>query len=290
MSDSSHDAAAKARSNLRKLPGRGGAADYLDVKWRITWLREDHPDADITTDIIELTDQRAVFKATIKLPNGGMATGYGSETPNDFKDYIEKAETKAIGRACNALGYGTPAAMEDDARIVDAPVEVVDRATGEITREPRTASATAKSVLAKVLAAAEPTDEIARQNVRSTVAPSPTSQPTGAAPNARPGPSRAQPAASSEPEMSPRQRNFLFALAGELTGIKGEDLDVELHRMVKARFGVESLSQLSKRQVTPYIDELQNEVNAKRRANRAPQPTPMVRASAGQAGDDRFTQ
>src|SRR3546814_7260726 len=35
------------------------------------------------------------------------ATGYGSETPKDFGDYIEKAETKAIGRALGALGFGT---------------------------------------------------------------------------------------------------------------------------------------------------------------------------------------
>ncbi|HKG29607.1 MAG TPA: hypothetical protein VKB01_10775, partial [Thermomicrobiales bacterium] len=34
------------------------------------------------------------------------ATGYGSETASDFPDFIEKAETKAIGRALNALGYG----------------------------------------------------------------------------------------------------------------------------------------------------------------------------------------
>ena len=48
----------------------------------------------------------AIFKATVTVPSGGKATGYGSETASDFPDFIEKAETKAIGRALNALGYG----------------------------------------------------------------------------------------------------------------------------------------------------------------------------------------
>jgi hypothetical protein len=48
----------------------------------------------------------AIFKATVTVPSGGKATGYGSESASDFPDFIEKAETKAIGRALNALGYG----------------------------------------------------------------------------------------------------------------------------------------------------------------------------------------
>ncbi len=48
------------------------------------------------------------------LPSGGRATGYGSEAQGDFADYIEKAETKAIGRALAALGYGTQFALDFD--------------------------------------------------------------------------------------------------------------------------------------------------------------------------------
>ncbi len=91
---------------LRQLRGRGGGADYLDVKWRLLWLRKEHPDAAIVTDLVQYDPQLAIFKATVTLPTGGKATGYGSETAADFPDFIEKAETKAIGRALNALGYG----------------------------------------------------------------------------------------------------------------------------------------------------------------------------------------
>src|SRR5829696_1404443 len=86
--------------------GRGGGADYLDVKWRLLWLRKEHPDAEIVTELVQHDPLMAIFKATVTVPTGGKATGYGSETASDFPDFIEKAETKAIGRALNALGYG----------------------------------------------------------------------------------------------------------------------------------------------------------------------------------------
>nr|MBA3451006.1 hypothetical protein [Chloroflexia bacterium] len=91
---------------IRQLRGRGGGADYLDVKWRLLWLRTEHPDAEIVTELVQHDPQMAIFKATVTVPTGGKATGYGSETASDFPDFIEKAETKAIGRALNALGYG----------------------------------------------------------------------------------------------------------------------------------------------------------------------------------------
>lgn len=91
---------------IRQLRGRGGGSDYLDVKWRLLWLRKEHPDAEIVTDLVQHDPQQAIFKATVTVPTGGKATGYGSETASDFPDFIEKAETKAIGRALNALGYG----------------------------------------------------------------------------------------------------------------------------------------------------------------------------------------
>jgi hypothetical protein len=100
---------------MRKLGGRGGgSSEYLDVKHRLLWLRTEHPDAQIVTEHIRIDDSGAIFKATVSIPNGGLATGHGSETAADFGDYIEKAETKALGRALNALGYGAQFADQDD--------------------------------------------------------------------------------------------------------------------------------------------------------------------------------
>ncbi len=109
--------------HLLRLRGRGGAGEYLPVKWRLVWLRTEHPDATIETEHVVLDDTVAIFKATVCLPSGGKATGYGSETPGDFKDYIEKAEAKALGRALGALGFGTQFAEDDAALLVDSPVE-----------------------------------------------------------------------------------------------------------------------------------------------------------------------
>ena len=105
-----------------------GGGDYLEVKWRLVWLRDRHPDAAIETDLVSHHDDLAVFRARVTLPDGGSATGWGSEGPNDFRDYIEKAETKAIGRALAALGFGTQFCPDFEfgasaGRVVDTPID-----------------------------------------------------------------------------------------------------------------------------------------------------------------------
>jgi len=111
----------RASRYLTKLDGK----DYLEVKWRLLWLRTEHPDAVIATELVKHEVGMALFKARITLPDGGEATGWGSETINDFGDYIEKAETKALGRACAALGYGTQFCEDFDfhEKPVDAAVK-----------------------------------------------------------------------------------------------------------------------------------------------------------------------
>lgn len=102
---------------------------YLEVKWRLVWLREKHPDATISTTLERYDGNEAVVHAYIQIPNGGAASGLGSETKQDFRDYLEKAETKAIGRALAALGFGTQFCEDHDfdpeqqGFVVDSPVQ-----------------------------------------------------------------------------------------------------------------------------------------------------------------------
>jgi hypothetical protein len=110
--------------HLVKLKGK----DYLEVKWRLVWLRKVHPDAVIHTDMVSHDEKQAVFMARVTLPTGAAATGWGSETPGDFGDYLEKAETKALGRALAALGFGTQFCDDHEfganqGHIVDSPVQ-----------------------------------------------------------------------------------------------------------------------------------------------------------------------
>lgn len=105
-----------------------GAA-YLEVKWRLVWLREVHADAVIETEMVESTRDHAIFKAFVRLPDGASATGWGSEYREQFHNFIEAAETKALGRALAALGFGTQFAGElgtdsGSAGLSDAPVQL----------------------------------------------------------------------------------------------------------------------------------------------------------------------
>lgn len=137
--------------HLMQIKNRNGSADYLPVQWRLVWFREHCPEGSIETEMLHLDLDReteeegyawnndtrrsekvikranglAVFRATVKDGKGGIATGTKSEKAASFPDYIEKAETGAIGRALAALGYGTQFAPELDEqhRIVDAPVD-----------------------------------------------------------------------------------------------------------------------------------------------------------------------
>lgn len=85
---------------------------YLEVKWRLVWLRQYHPDARLETTLVESTRDHAIFRAEVQISGGGFATGWGSEFREHFANYVEAAETKAIGRALAALGFGTQFAAE----------------------------------------------------------------------------------------------------------------------------------------------------------------------------------
>ena len=138
--------------HLLKLKSKDGLKDYLPVQWRLVWFREQCPHGTIDTEEIEVDLDRemeeevnawnsetrrsekvvkrakgyARYKAVVTDGKGGRSTGTKSESAVSFPDFIEKAETGAIGRALAALGYGTQFTGEefDEAhRIVDSPVE-----------------------------------------------------------------------------------------------------------------------------------------------------------------------
>lgn len=110
------------KEHMMSLKGK----EYLQVMWRLVWFREEHPDYDILTELVSVTDDSAIFRCRISDANGHpVSSGFGSETKRDFGDFLEKAETKAVGRALAMLGYGTQFApeLEEGERIVDSPVE-----------------------------------------------------------------------------------------------------------------------------------------------------------------------
>ena len=92
--------------------------DYLDVKWRVVWFRESHPNGTIETELLTAPGvSPAVVKATVSFFDEGgtevVATGHGQCGQDDWSDWLEKAETRAIGRALALLGYGTQFASDE---------------------------------------------------------------------------------------------------------------------------------------------------------------------------------
>lgn len=107
--------------------------EYLQVAWRLVWFREDHPDWSIDANCVEQDENHAIFKAIVADENGiQKSSGHGSESKRDFGDFLEKAETKAVGRALAMLGYGTQFAgeeLDEGERIVDSPIAPKQPAT-----------------------------------------------------------------------------------------------------------------------------------------------------------------
>lgn len=104
--------------NLRGKP-------YLQVAYRLVWFREEKPEWSIATEYVQLTPTIAIAKATVSDAQGRViATGHKTETPEGFQDFVEKAETGAIGRALAACGYGTQFApdLDEGERVVDSPI------------------------------------------------------------------------------------------------------------------------------------------------------------------------
>jgi hypothetical protein len=111
--------------------------DYLPVAARVKWFRTVHPNGTIETEEVAVELDRpfpkgngkvygyARFRATVRDSEGRvLGQGTKTETAANFFDFVEKAETGAIGRALAASGFGTELDQDlDEGRIVDAPRE-----------------------------------------------------------------------------------------------------------------------------------------------------------------------
>lgn len=113
--------------------------EYLEVKWRIVWFRLERADWGIETEIVNSAQGAAQVKATIRNAEGRiMAQAHKMETKVGFGDYLEKAETGAIGRALALCGYGTQFTGDELAegeRIVDSPISGKEMIEGHASGE-----------------------------------------------------------------------------------------------------------------------------------------------------------
>ena len=98
----------KPPRKLRLDQYRGRA--YLPVDERIYWFRYDHPNWTISTEIEYIAPDAnfVIIRAALLDEQGRVyATAHKGRSIDEGSDFIEKAETAAIGRALSLLGYST---------------------------------------------------------------------------------------------------------------------------------------------------------------------------------------
>lgn len=114
------------REHIRQLEdGR----EYLDLKWRILWLRSQEPDASIESQIVATSEDEVVCRTTITLRSGATVTAHGSASRTDSSQPVEEAENRAMMRALAALGYGVEYADEDEVKVEPPPAPPVNLMT-----------------------------------------------------------------------------------------------------------------------------------------------------------------
>lgn len=99
---------------------------YLQVSHRLVWFREEKPEWSLENDYLEINEKYAIARCIVKNDQGRIiAVAHKREDLKDFNDYIEKAQTSAIGRALALCGYGTQFTedLEEGERLADAPVD-----------------------------------------------------------------------------------------------------------------------------------------------------------------------
>jgi hypothetical protein len=88
-----------ASRHLTNLEGKGVSGG--EVAAALTPKRA--PEVAVSTELMKHESGLALFRARVSLPEGGEATGWGSETVSDVRAHIEAAETKAVGCALAVL-------------------------------------------------------------------------------------------------------------------------------------------------------------------------------------------
>jgi len=119
------------KNKVTKMQGK----DYLEVKWRMVWFRDEHPKGKIITELLT----EGIVKASVFDNDGNlMSTGHGTPKMQGVAKSrpVEGAETAAIGRALAHAGYGTQFTDEDEGEhLADAPVEPHKKSIRELYAE-----------------------------------------------------------------------------------------------------------------------------------------------------------
>ena len=101
---------------------------YVEVKERIKYFRENFKDWSLTSEVIDLTEDRCVIKATISNEKGRViASGIAYESKGSSyinkTSFIENCETSSWGRALANIGIGLDVAIASADEVLNAKAQ-----------------------------------------------------------------------------------------------------------------------------------------------------------------------
>jgi hypothetical protein len=233
---------------------------YLDVKWRLIWFRNIFPEGYIQTVEAEVNDKFARIEATAfdKDPaQGGKKLGMGRRLVYacDFHDYVEKAETQAIGRALAVAGFGTQFCEEfdEDDILADSPVQLkqdkhsAPPATLTISATSAPPAVSQPATPEKAHTNAMPPGKEQGKSAKEAVAGAKTSEPVSS------------PVSSQVPRPVPSINHAYDAALRK--GLSRNDTDL----LVAAKFQKLSISNLSSQELDEFVTGIQSTTVAKLR-------------------------
>lgn len=122
---------------LRKEVTEDGISFYLDTKYRLLWFRMKYPEGKLVKIPKALNKEYATFEVRVYTDKNDaednfLANGFASRYKDDGNEkfglnFVESAETAALGRALKDAGFGTQfcdIALPNDQTIVDAGVHI----------------------------------------------------------------------------------------------------------------------------------------------------------------------
>jgi hypothetical protein len=107
----------EALAKYPRVPQKGGK-EYLEVKYRLLAFKEHYPDSTFECSLSKFENGHAIVHATV-YPNAEewpqwYASGLAMHVITPIiADAVANAETSALGRALDKLGYGTGASFEE---------------------------------------------------------------------------------------------------------------------------------------------------------------------------------
>ena len=122
---------------LREEKNEDGISYYLDTKYRLLWFRLKFPQGKLVKIPKTLNKDYATFEVRVYADRNDaeenfLANGFASRYKDDANEkfglnFVESAETAALGRALKDAGFGTQfcdIALPDDQTVVDAGVHI----------------------------------------------------------------------------------------------------------------------------------------------------------------------